>query len=218
MRLRHMLATAAGLLVAVPALAQQPAPPRPVDPAAPRPVQRAERALDRAEDRIERAQDRAAQRQTALRPVQPTMNANADQMIARCMIFGNNAEVELGKLAVQHAQSQQTKEFAQHMIEDHTRCSQELTEIAKKNNFKLATELTKECKDIIAKLSNAKGAEFDRQYMDTQVKVHQEAVTLFKTQAKSGQNADLRAFADKGLPGIEKHLQKAQQIAKEVSK
>lgn len=130
MRLRHMLATAAGLLVAVPALAQQPAPPRPVDPAAPRPVQRAERALDRAEDRVERAQDRAAQRQTVLRPVQPVMNANADQMIARCMIFGNHAEVELGKLAVQHAQSQQTKEFAQQMVNDHSKALTALSKIA----------------------------------------------------------------------------------------
>ena len=150
-------------------------------------------------------------------PVQ-SGDKNGDAKFAWKVSEADIGEIALGKLAVKQAANPQVREFAQHMIEDHTRCSQELTEIAKKNNFKLATELTKECKDIIAKLSIAKGAEFDRQYMDTQVKVHQEAVTLFKTQAKSGQNADLRAFADKGLPGIEKHLQKAQQIAKEISK
>lgn len=131
MKCRHLLATATALLLAIPVFAQQPGPPRPVDPNAPRPVQRAERALQRAEDRVDRAQERtAAQRQTVLRPVQPSMSMNTDEMIARCLIHGNYAEVELGKLALEHAQSQKTKQFAEQMVEDHSKALAALAKIA----------------------------------------------------------------------------------------
>ena len=129
----------------------------------------------------------------------------------------NMAEVALGNLALKNAENPKVREFAMHMIEDHTKSGEELTNIAKKNGLQVASELNKEHKNTTAKLSNIKGAEFDRQYMDGQVKSHQEAIKLFKSQAKGGQNADVRAFAEKSLPTIEKHLKMAQAVAAQVS-
>jgi putative membrane protein len=128
------------------------------------------------------------------------------------------AEIALGKLASQQASNAKVREFAMHMVSDHTKCSEELQTIAKKHNLELAREMSKQHKNTHEKLSKLKGAEFDREYMTGQVKAHQEAVTLFQEQSKSGRNPDLKAFATKSLPTIEKHLKMAQEIAGNVGK
>lgn len=126
---------------------------------------------------------------------------------------GDLVEIELGKLAARNGSNAKVKEFGNLMVKDHTKCSEDLAAIAKKHGFTMATEISKEHKDMIAKLSKITGADFDRQYMQGQIKAHEEAVELFKTQASRGENADLKAFASKGLPEIEKHLRHAREIA-----
>jgi putative membrane protein len=125
-------------------------------------------------------------------------------------------EIALGRLAMKQAENPKVREFASRMVEDHTKCSQELTTIAKKHNIPVATESSKKHQEMITKLSNIKGADFDRQYMDGQVKAHQSAVKLFQDEAKNGQNPDLKAFAQKTLPDIENHLKHAQQIVSQL--
>src|SRR6478672_8096454 len=45
-----------------------------------------------------------------------------------------------------------------------------------------------------------------------QVDAHQEAVDLFKKYASSGDNADVKQFAEKTLPTIEHHLDEAKKL------
>ena len=59
---------------------------------------------------------------------------------------------------------------------------------------------------------SATGAAFDRGFIESQVKAHQEAITLFEQQAKNGSDADLKAFAQKQLPGLRNHLKQAQDL------
>jgi putative membrane protein len=59
---------------------------------------------------------------------------------------------------------------------------------------------------------SATGAAFDRGFIDAQVKAHQEAIALFEQQATGGSDADLKAFAQKQLPGLRNHLKQAQDL------
>ena len=59
---------------------------------------------------------------------------------------------------------------------------------------------------------SASGAAFDRGFVDAQVKAHQEAIALFEKQANGGGDADLKAFAEKQLPGLRNHLKQAQDL------
>jgi putative membrane protein len=59
---------------------------------------------------------------------------------------------------------------------------------------------------------SATGAAFDRGFIESQVKAHQEAISLFETQASAGSDADLKAFAQKQLPGLRNHLKQAQDL------
>lgn len=64
---------------------------------------------------------------------------------------------------------------------------------------------------------SATGAAFDRGFVDAQVKAHQEAIALFEQQAKSGSDGDLKAFAQKHLPGLRTHLKRAQDLQGKLS-
>jgi putative membrane protein len=59
---------------------------------------------------------------------------------------------------------------------------------------------------------SATGAAFDRGFIEAQVKAHQDAVALFEQQANGGSDNDLKAFAQKQLPGLRNHLKQAQDL------
>ena len=122
------------------------------------------------------------------------------------------AEIEFAKLAMKQASNARVREFAAKMVKDHTQSSEELAPIAEKHGFALAKDVDSKHKDVCEKLKKLSGAEFDREYMTNQVKAHQTAVKLFTQQSKSGQNADLRAFASKVLPTIQEHLKMAKEL------
>ena len=56
------------------------------------------------------------------------------------------------------------------------------------------------------------GATFDRGFIEAQVKAHQDAIALFETQVNGGGDAELKAFAQKQLPGLRNHLKQAQDL------
>jgi putative membrane protein len=59
---------------------------------------------------------------------------------------------------------------------------------------------------------SATGNAFDRGFLEAQVKAHQEAIALFEKQANGGGDGDLKAFAQKQLPGLRNHLKQAQDL------
>jgi len=125
-------------------------------------------------------------------------------------------EIMTGKLAEQNAQSPAVKEFARHMIQDHTKSSQELMQIVQKSGHQPAKQLDQEHQQMASKLKDLKGQDFDKMYMQMQVMAHQKAVALFKSESQNAQDQQLKAFAEKTLPVIQQHAQMAQKIASQV--
>jgi putative membrane protein len=56
------------------------------------------------------------------------------------------------------------------------------------------------------------GAQFDRGFVEAQVRAHQEAITLFEKESSNGSDTDLKAFATKQLPALRAHLKQAQDL------
>ena len=78
----------------------------------------------------------------------------------------------------------------------------------------LPTELDAKHKAMQDKLSKLKGQAFDKAYMTHMVTAHKQAVTLFQQEAKSGKDAETKAFAEKTLPTLQAHLKMAQEKSK----
>jgi putative membrane protein len=120
-------------------------------------------------------------------------------------------EIESSKLAQQKADADSRK-FAAKMIEDHTKTSAELKGLAAKANVELPKEMDSSHRSKIDKLKGLSGADFDRQYDTMQVDAHESAVSLFERYGNSGDNADLKAFAQKHLPHLQEHLKMAKEL------
>ncbi len=106
------------------------------------------------------------------------------------------AEIESSKLAVAKGDAKD-KAFAEKMIKDHTETSNELKQLVTSGKVKvnLPTAMDTAHQSNIDKLKGLSGAEFKKAYDGMQVSAHKDAVALFERYAKSGDNADLKAFA-----------------------
>ena len=88
--------------------------------------------------------------------------------------------------------------------------------MASQKNVTLPTELSGHHKEMVDSLSKLSGAEFDRQYMSEMVKDHAKDVEAFDTEAKSGADADVKAWAAKTVPTLREHLKMAHTVAGKV--
>jgi putative membrane protein len=134
----------------------------------------------------------------------------ADQAFVTKAAQGGMAEVELGKLAQQKASSPEVKNFAQRMVDDHSKANDELKSIAEKKNITIPTAIDSKDKAEYNRLSKLSGTAFDRAYMDAMLKDHRTDVSEFQYEARAGQDADVRGFASKTLPTLQEHLKQAE--------
>ena len=126
------------------------------------------------------------------------------------------AEVKLGKLAGQHAAIDAVKKFGQRMEQDHSRMNTDLDEIAAKKGITLPNQLDDEHQSLFDQLSKLDGAAFDRAYTKDMLSGHKKAIKEFETEAKAGQDPDIKAWANKWLPTLQEHLQLAEKAVKDV--
>ncbi len=57
--------------------------------------------------------------------------------------------------------------------------------------------------------------EFDKSYISSTVKDHEDDIAAFQKEANNGGDADVKALASKALPTLQGHLRMAQNIARE---
>jgi len=136
-----------------------------------------------------------------------------DAQFVQLVSANDLAEINLGKIAAMQANSPDVKMFAEHMVTDHTKSSKELLQIANKQGLKPAPKMDAKSQALSTQLLGLKGPAFDQAYMKHQVMAHQIAVRAFKAEASNGKDAELKSFAAKTLPIIEKHLKMAQDIS-----
>lgn len=125
---------------------------------------------------------------------------------------GGMAEVELGRMAASQGLSKEVKAFGQKMVEDHSKANQELMALAAQKKVTLPPDVMPKHKELMAKLSKLKGAEFDREYVKAMVEDHEKDVTAFAATANNAVDADVKAFAAKTLPTLRMHLQMIKDI------
>ncbi len=115
----------------------------------------------------------------------------------------NAFEIESSKLAEEKAKDADVKEFAKQMIADHSKAADGLKKAAK-----LGDEPPMLAPKHAAMLLTLKGAseqDFQALYIEMQAVAHMEAVTLFATYTKGGDDASVKAFAAETLPKLEMH-------------
>jgi putative membrane protein len=138
--------------------------------------------------------------------VAPATLSQSDRSFVSQAASGGLFEVQSSEFALQQqGLSSKDKEFAQMMVDDHGKANRELSQIAAKKGVTVPTQLLQKDQQQLDQLKNKSGADFVKQYRETQKKAHDEAIALFEKQARDGQDQDLKAFAEKSLPVLRKH-------------
>jgi putative membrane protein len=119
-------------------------------------------------------------------------------------------EIQAGQLAQQKANDSAYKDFAQMTIADHTKTTEQLKGM--NLGIQPPEQLDATHKAKLNKLNALSGAAFERQYKTDQVQGHRQAIGLFERYAKSGENKDVKQFAENTLPTLKTHLQHAEAL------
>jgi putative membrane protein len=123
-------------------------------------------------------------------------------------------EIQAAKIAEQKGNADE-KKFAEQMITDHTKTSDELKGMIPADmKSAIPTALDDSSQKKLDKLRDTKPEDFAGQYDPMQVSAHKDAVSLFERYAKGGEDPKLKDWAGKTLPALQHHLEMAQALDK----
>jgi len=203
------------------------------------------------QQRAQAVQGQTPQGQTGASGTAPAATAGRAEVVTaqefmRLASMSDRFEVASSRVAEQKSQNAQIKQFAQHMVRDHTETTQELQKLIQQipgSGTSAATPLPNGRESqgtsqsgqvtnaqggpqhegldqhhaaLLQQLQQANGAEFDRLYVRQQVAAHQQAVDMFRNYSQSGDNPQLKQWASKTLPDLQEHLQLAQKLQQSI--
>jgi putative membrane protein len=144
--------------------------------------------------------------------------SKSDRKMLMTMAQANLAEIEMGRIAQNKSQSDQVKNFAQQMIDDHTKSLGEVQQLAQSKGITLPSDLDRTHRARADKLSALSGDAFDRAYMaQAGVSDHKKNHSHLRSAQTKARDPDLKALAARTLPVVDQHLNSAQQLHKNTA-
>ncbi len=126
---------------------------------------------------------------------------------------GGMMEVELGKIARDHAANPRVRAFGDMMVRDHSQAGDNLKSIATSLNIALPDSVSDDARKEIDKMKMKKGKDFDMAYVNMMVDDHKKDIDEFKKCAADCSDSTIKSFAANTLPVLEKHLDSIEAIA-----
>ena len=133
----------------------------------------------------------------------------------------NMADSASGKLASTKGTSSAVREYGRMMMTDHHQMRTQGQALVKKDSLSLTPaqgDTTQQhAQHTMASLNSMqKGAAWDAAYISDQVAMHQEVLSNAQAATNQTQNADIKALIQKATPVVQKHLDRAQAIQKQL--
>ncbi len=150
---------------------------------------------------------------TAAAPLALAAESSSDTSFYRNLAKGGMAEVDLGKLATQKSTNPQVKSFAEMMVKDHSAANEKLNALASSKHITLPRTLDATHDAQKTKLEGLTGQNFDKSYIESQVKAHEKTLDLLEKEISSGQDPDAKALAQQVLPTVREHMTAVRSLA-----
>ncbi len=129
-----------------------------------------------------------------------------DAKFVTTIAAGCLAEIKIGTLAKQKGVDKRVKNLGAIMVKDLNKGKGRLIALAKAKKITLPDSLDAEDQKSIGELSQKSGKEFDRAYLDKIEADYKKALPLFKNSAKQAYDKDIKAFANRNVMTIQRHL------------
>jgi len=134
-------------------------------------------------------------------PTPPSVNVKLSQKdvsFIQKAAGGGQQEVENGKMAQKQGKSADVKRIGARMATDHTKAVKELTALASRKGVTFDTRGVK-AQDLGT-------TDFDQAYLKLLELQHKNDIAEFQKEAKSGDDSDVKSWAQKTLPMLQEHL------------
>jgi len=168
---------------------------------------------DRAADDMESRLDSLA------RSVQGPSDADAlaDQEIVTKAGVSNASEIAVSNLAADRATSEEVKSFARDMIADHQALQGSLDSLAVRLDIAAAPPRGDTLQAAFDRRRDelqggSAGEEWDRQFMELQVSMHENALDVLNQGATSAHDPDIRNTLQQAVSVVQGHLDRARQL------
>ena len=137
-----------------------------------------------------------------------------DKKFLREATLDGMTEIELGKVAEEKATNPHLKEFAQRMVEEYTADHNVMIRIASDESVVLPKTIDSKHKARVERLSRLSGKDFDRAYIQDEMKQRHQDVKEYTNASQGGNDPNLKNYATSTLASLEDHLNALKILAK----
>ncbi|HEY9230223.1 MAG TPA: DUF4142 domain-containing protein [Gemmatimonadaceae bacterium] len=135
----------------------------------------------------------------------------------------NDGTIQISKIALVKATNPEVKSFAQSMVTEHASLLTDFKHFATKAGLALDTgaartgDLAEDIREDVKELSEKpRGKDWDEDYMDDAVELHEKLVTFLQDAKQRVTDVDLRASLDKARTKVDAHLSKARELKTKI--
>src|SRR5262245_55186072 len=150
-------------------------------------------------------------------PVSPSGTvAEVDRTFITDAANGGLFEVQSAQLILGSNADKSIKDMAQMIADDHSKANEELKAIAQRKGVTLPTTISPQQQTTMSQIKALTGQEQVDKFIDVQIKAHEDTISMFEESVTTLKDSELKAFAQKALPTLRKHLDQLQQHASET--
>ena len=143
----------------------------------------------------------------------PAKLSDADQSLMMQVAKGGMMQLEVSKVAVQKASSEEVRQLAQAEVDEQTGLSAKLSEIASAKGITLPSTPDPDTQAMVTKMQGMSGAAFDKMYVsESGVKGHEKLDTVMSTVESKASDTSLKGVAKAAHPLVKTHLKVSKQI------
>ena len=143
-------------------------------------------------------------------------DVEADADLIRAVTAKHLQEIRLGELAQKMTTHSNIRQFGDRMIAEHTDMHKRWSALVGKDGKPFTPSWSEMRFEEVTRLSNVSATKFDKEYMASAIRLHQEDVTFFQNAPNSARSTQVRELLARDLPVLQQHLNLAVQVGSQV--
>lgn len=124
----------------------------------------------------------------------------------------NRAEIISGLMAEQKATNPAVRAYARLLVDDHAAVESDLAQLAQAQSLKLPAGMNEQGRQTMEQLRGLSGAEFDRQFIQNEIKTNSDGMPQFQNAANSETNPGIATYAKLAMAVQQQHLDLAKAV------
>ena len=146
-----------------------------------------------------------------------TSSLDADRQFVQESIRTNLFEVAVGKDVANRTENQEVKEFAQTMVDYHSKANENLRQVAQQIGIEAPSSMNQWQQAMVKHMQGLKTQELDRKYMFHQAGAHHIKLLNHRFAILQASKQQVKQLAQRMYPTLQEHKQKADRISEQIA-